>query len=145
MGQVDRRQTSYERLALTTITRFRRLGFYPPPGQIVHVNDVSLLHKVLRRKRRYAMVGYPTSPAEGPIAIEIIPLTRNPRGSRKVSFFDASCGCQSSLCLALTTFLKPEDFDGTRVRVTPHFVPGAIDILAKHSSRRPPSAPPLAA
>jgi hypothetical protein len=133
-------------LALETTTRLRSLAFcLLQPGQIVHVNDVTLLHKELQRKRRYAMVGHTVTPITDLVAIEIIPMTHAAWGPMKVSFFDAYRGCRSYLCFGLTTLLTPEDVNGTRVRVTSRFVPGATGILARHSHRRPVSAPSLAA
>jgi hypothetical protein len=129
---------------LETLTNVRSLPLRLQPGQIVHVNDVSLLHKELRHKRRYAMVGYPTL-FDDLIAIEIIPMTHTAQGSKKVSFFDPNCGRRSYLCFGLTTFLTPRAFNGTRVRVTFHLVPEATEVLARHSSKRATSALSLAA
>jgi hypothetical protein len=128
---------------LKTFTHVRSLSLRLQPGLIVHVNDVSLLHKELRHKRRYAMVGYPTL-FDGLIVIEIIPMTHTARGAKKASFFDSNCGRPSYLCFGLTTFLTPCTFDGTRVRVTSHFVPDATEMLARHSSMRATSALSLA-
>jgi hypothetical protein len=129
---------------LKTLTHARSLPLRLQPGLIVHVNDVSLLHKELRHKRRYAMVGYPTL-FDGLIVIEIIPMTHTARGAKKAFFFDSNCGRRSYLCFGLTTFLTPRTFNGTQVRVTSHFVPEATEMLARHSSKRATSALLLAA
>jgi hypothetical protein len=129
---------------LETLTHVRSLPLRLQPGLIVHVNDVSLLHKELQHKCRYAMVGYPVL-RDGLIAIEIIPMTHTARGSNKASFFDSNCGRRSYLCFGLTTFLMPRTFNGTRVRVTSRFVPEATAMLARHSSKPAPSALSLAA
>jgi hypothetical protein len=129
---------------LETLTHVPSLPLRLRPGLIVHVNDVSLLHKELQHKRRYAMVGYPAL-IDGLIVIEIIPMTHTARGSKKASFFDSDCRRRSYLCFGLTTFLAPRAFNGTRVRVTSQFVPDATEILARHSSKRATSALSLAA
>ncbi|MGH2853138.1 MAG: hypothetical protein ACRDLF_02970 [Solirubrobacteraceae bacterium] len=116
---------------MNTITQPWALPPVPEPGQIVHINDFSLLHEDLPRKRRYAMTGYSTVSVNGLVTIEIIPMTHCRRGPAKVSFFDDRCRCHSYLCFGLITLLTPQDLSGRRVRITPHFVPGARVLLAQ--------------
>jgi hypothetical protein len=130
---------------LETITYLQALPYAPQPGQIVHINDVLLLHEALRRKRRYAMVGYPTQSINGLIVIEIIPMTHAEWGPMKVSIFESRCGSQSYLCFGHTSFLTLEDFDSSRVRVTSRLIPEAIDLLARRPRRRPTATLPIAA
>jgi hypothetical protein len=108
----------------------------PQPGRIVHINDPILLHEDFWHKPRYAMIGHQTVRLDGLVTVEIVPMTRCCRGPAKVSFYDDRRNCQSYLCFGHITLLTPEDFNGTRVRITPHFVPEARILLA----RRPTGA-----